>query len=303
MRPRPWLLVLGLAALVMFPLWVLMLALLFVALGVLGRKCLSARRGRNASGDADTLGINVTKNSVDEDRSRCNQRDGKNHVFFDFDQTISVVHVYKQLAGWEPGVPHPTAISERGQIRRLEELNTDGQWTYDVTKGTIVSDPEGGSWTSAALGGLGRVQDLRALLSELRGAGVKMTIITKGYVGAVRFLLSQEGLLDFFINVFGLVANAYGEYEYDKDCQSSPYEGTHENQLTTSKAELITKLMAQDQLSLDEAILVEDDLAEIQSVSGICRKVYVQARKGMTSIEMDTIRDMAGLTPNVDKDG
>ena len=78
------------------------------------------------------------------------------HVYFDFDQTISKVHVFKQLAGWEPGVLAPHALSERGQIHRLKLLNDAGQYQYHAN-GQIAACPPGAkgatSWTAAALGG------------------------------------------------------------------------------------------------------------------------------------------------------
>eukprot|EP00429_Kryptoperidinium_foliaceum_P020968 CAMPEP_0176035286 /NCGR_PEP_ID=MMETSP0120_2-20121206/17450_1 /TAXON_ID=160619 /ORGANISM="Kryptoperidinium foliaceum, Strain CCMP 1326" /LENGTH=149 /DNA_ID=CAMNT_0017368633 /DNA_START=14 /DNA_END=459 /DNA_ORIENTATION=+ len=55
-------------------------------------------------------------------------------VFFDFDRTLTVVHVFKSLAGWvdqEVGmlgglgaVARPHAITEKGQLMRTCELGT-----------------------------------------------------------------------------------------------------------------------------------------------------------------------------------
>ena len=78
------------------------------------------------------------------------------HVYFDFDQTISKVHVFKQLAGWEPGVAGQHALSERGQIHRLKLLNDSSQYQYQPN-GHVMSCPAGAkgasSWTAGALGG------------------------------------------------------------------------------------------------------------------------------------------------------
>ena len=81
---------------------------------------------------------------------------GLKHVYFDFDQTISKIHVFKQLAGWEPGVDARHALSERGQIHRLEMLNA-AQYAYQGSTGTVVpcaAGTQGASWTACALGGL-----------------------------------------------------------------------------------------------------------------------------------------------------
>lgn len=224
------------------------------------------------------------------------RQEGVRHVYFDFDQTISVIHVFKQVAGWEPGVPPPAAYSERGQIYRISDLNNSGKWGYNGATGKVEDHAEGASWTSSALGGLDRVQKLRDMFTEFRNAGIKMTIITKGNVGAVQLLLTKEGLLDFFETVFGLIGDSYGESEFDVGHALSPFEGTEENRLNTSKAELIYNLMAQQELNkVEDAILVEDDIAEIQSVDGICKSLYVRERRGMTDVEMDNLRTMVGL--------
>ena len=78
------------------------------------------------------------------------------HVYFDFDQTISKVHVFKQLAGWEPGVAGQHSLSERGQIHRLKLLNDSSQYQYQPS-GHVMPCPAGvkgaASWTAGALGG------------------------------------------------------------------------------------------------------------------------------------------------------
>ena len=105
---------------------------------------------------------------------------GLKHVYFDFDQTISTIHVFKQLAGWEPGVDAPHALSERGQIHRLKMLNADLQYTYQSSKGMVVpcgAGAKGSSWTACALGGLMFLQDLepRDSLECAFGSGQGLT--------------------------------------------------------------------------------------------------------------------------------
>ena len=80
------------------------------------------------------------------------------HIYFDFDQTLSRIHVFKQLAGWEPGVSPPHASSERGQIHRLQMLSDAGQvYAYDSGGCVIQAERALGaaaaSWTACALGG------------------------------------------------------------------------------------------------------------------------------------------------------
>ncbi len=98
---------------------------------------------------------------------------------------------------------------------------------------------------------------------------LKLTIITKGNVGPCRFLLQEEGLLGFFEKVFGMLGQFYGESDFDQaNKQQSELEGTSDCQLPDAKAKLI-----QEGLGTGEAVLVEDDPAEIASVKGICQSV------------------------------
>ena len=141
-----------------------------------------------------------------------------------------------------------------------------------------------------------RVEELRVFFSDLKAAGAKLTIITKGNVGACRFLLQEEGLLGFFEKVFGMLGQFYGESEFDQENkQPSELEGTPDCQLPDMKVNLIQALMSQGGLSTNEAALVEDDAAEIASVKGVCRSVFVSERKGMTAGEMQELRSMVGV--------
>merc|ERR1711920_584706 len=108
---------------------------------------------------------------------------------------MGTCHVFMQLGGFGDDehqfVPPPFATSERGQIHKIADLNAGGKWTYDALQHKIIKDDAGGSWTCAALGGAARVALLRSLLSDLQTQGVRLTIITKGYVGAVRRILAD----------------------------------------------------------------------------------------------------------------
>merc|ERR1711871_1515363 len=103
-------------------------------------------------------------------------------------------------------------------------LNDEGsRWNYTAATNTIISSAElivdpaeeaqaaGELWTCAALGGAARVEALRSLFVFLRAKGMVLTIITKGYVGAVRKILLAEGLLEYFDTVYGNIGKAYGE--------------------------------------------------------------------------------------------
>ena len=141
-----------------------------------------------------------------------------------------------------------------------------------------------------------RVRQLSGFFSGLRESGVRLSIITKGNVGACRYLLEQEGLLQFFEQVFGMLGQFYGESDFDRaNPEPSALEGSSDSELRDSKANLIRNLMSGESLAIDEACLVEDDPQEIASVQGICRSVFVAERRGMTEGEMEELRRLAGV--------
>merc|ERR1711920_1016392 len=76
---------------------------------------------------------------------------------------------------------------------------------------------------------------------------------------------------------------------------ASKYEGAPDAELTGAKAALIMGLMQAEALGESEAVLVEDDIAEVRSVNGICRSIFVSERKGMTDDDMRIICEMANL--------
>ena len=139
------------------------------------------------------------------------------------------------------------------------------------------------------------MEQLRSFFASLKAAGTKLSIITKGNVGACRYLLENEGLLQFFEQVFGMLGQFYGESDFDRaNPEPSPLEGSADCELRESKANLIRNLMSRASLGVGEACLVEDDAQEIASVQGICRSVFVAERRGMTESEMDELRCLAG---------
>ena len=221
------------------------------------------------------------------------------HIYFDFDQTISRIHVFKQLVGWEPGVRSPHALSERGQIHRLKMLNEAGPVFVYAGHAVQVAQTSSttASWTACALGGPERVGQLGSFFASLKASGVRLSIITKGTVGACRYLLEHEGLLQHFEQVFGMLGQFYGESDFDRaNPEPSSLEGSSDCELRESKANLIRSLMSRESLAVEEACLVEDDAQEIASVQGICRSIFVAERRGMTESEMNELQSLAGAT-------
>eukprot|EP00928_Gymnodinium_smaydae_P032457 TRINITY_DN23500_c0_g1_i1.p2 TRINITY_DN23500_c0_g1~~TRINITY_DN23500_c0_g1_i1.p2 ORF type:complete len:251 (+),score=59.43 TRINITY_DN23500_c0_g1_i1:128-880(+) len=214
-------------------------------------------------------------------------------IVFDFDQTLSVHHVFKTLAGWEKSkasadglrVPQPHAISEEGQVNRIAELNGS-------------EFREAGGFATAAFGGAQRVEEVRRHLAALQAHRVEMMICTKGLVGAVRKCLGDLDLLSYFGQVYGNVGDNYGATAYDRqvDGSSSPelrqLLGTESQGNWRSKAKLISRLMADRNLSKDEAVLVEDDPQEVMKAKNVCRTLLVKQARGMTAEHFQALEAM-----------
>jgi len=211
-------------------------------------------------------------------------------IVFDFDQTLSCVHVFKSLAGWGESkmaqkgilkVPRPFACTERGQVRRIDELNRTEPFHKD-------------GFARVAFGGERRLEELRSCLTALAGRGLELMICTKGLVGAVKKCLTDLRLLDFFSEVYGNVGgDAYGETAYDRAAASSEI-GAVERTLLGSqsqggwrtKAELIARLLAQRRLRPQQGVLVEDDPEEIRKATGACKTYWVREAEGLTTADL-----------------
>lgn len=213
-------------------------------------------------------------------------------VVFDFDQTLSVYHVFKHLAGWGGGsssfrVPAPHASSEAGQVLRVVELS-EGEFR------------EAGGFAPVAFGGVSRVKEVLDLLFGLRAAGAELLICTKGNVGVVRKCLKDLDMLQYFGEVYGNIGDNYGQLAYDKkvvkgrlaeDLQALL--GAEHQAGWGSKDSLISKLMRSRRLSHGECVLVEDDPDEIRRADPVCRTVYVQEARGVTKDHAAVLLRMA----------
>lgn len=236
-------------------------------------------------------------------------------IVFDFDQTLSVTHVFKYLAGWEEEAaardqtrggagrfearraergskplreaPRPSALTERGQLRLIGELDKNG-----------VFDSDG--FAAAAFGGKARIKQLRSLLQGLKEKNVEMVVCTRGLIGAVRKCLSDVGLLEFFAEVYGNHGDDYGETPYDREVARSPLTeverslmGSRAQAAWTAKDKLICDMMHRKSLGRNQVCLVEDDPGEIRRGRALCRTVFVKDAAGMTAEHFEALRQMA----------
>ncbi|CAE8582021.1 unnamed protein product, partial [Polarella glacialis] len=215
-------------------------------------------------------------------------------VVFDFDQTLSVIHVFKSLAGWsEDGpvqIPKPHASTERGQVRRIRELDQTGAFQE--------------RFATVAFGGPARVEQVRNCLLGLREKGAELVICTKGLIGAVRRCLSDLELLSLFSEVYGNIGGEiYGATPYDRQVAMSRDAAGDEllgqvNQANWgTKPELIVRLMRERRLRRDQVVLVEDDPEEIRKAGPVCRTLFVREAAGITQAAMDALQRMVAPVP------
>ena len=91
-------------------------------------------------------------------------------------------------------------------------------------------------------------------------------MITKGNVGACRYLLEQEGLLQFFGQVFEMVGQCYSETGFDR--APGALAAGRRSRGRAAGAQANRGFMDKEGLSADGACLVEDDPTEIRPEQG-----------------------------------
>jgi len=213
---------------------------------------------------------------------------------FDFDRTMSAVHIFKRLAGWQVDeelkeehgraiVAEPFAMSERGQLRRLSELGED--------------------WIVEAMGGRARIAELRRYLEYLAGQpGVHLIIVTRGFVGPVQLCLLQVGLLPLFEHVYGNSGDSYGTgTAYDQE--------SHNLELTRKlkalldykvdppwgdKNEILERHARRLNIRRSRAFLVDDDEGEVSMCKSFGPAHHVKA-SGLTVHDMQALLQAVGL--------
>lgn len=215
-------------------------------------------------------------------------------VLFDFDCTLTVVHVFKSLAGWVDSqvcrlpalgsaVPKPHALTERGQLRRISEL--------------------GPAWVEQAFGGRQRIRVLHGLLEALKNQGVSVVLVTRGYIGVAKFCLSETGLVEFFERIYGNVGAAYGDKTtFDVEAETSgtsrhdleKYLGRWDDGQWDSKNQVVAGLLQERNLKGDDVIFVDDDLEELNVLKHSMTVVHVAGDAGLSLAEVNKLVDLLG---------
>jgi len=209
-------------------------------------------------------------------------------AFFDFDLTLSTIHVFNSLSSGASSVPPPYAKTERGQLARIAELDQTPQYRGQ------------GGFAMVIFGGPGRVQQLQQMLSQARASGVQCFVCTKGLVGPVRKCLDQVGLLQFFSKVYGNIGDTYGATDYDRSATVLPadarFMGTPDSALVGSKQQLIGNYMRQYGLQPSECVFLDDTPDEVKSLQGVCATIQVNPQ-GLSQKEFTEFGRMAAAAP------
>lgn len=210
---------------------------------------------------------------------------------FDFDLTLSTIHLFHCLAGTAPVALGcaPYAKGERGQLARVIELEASGHAKQQ------------GGFAHAVFGGPERVSQLRILLAELHAGGVECIICTRGLLGPVRKCLEVAGLLVYFSAVWGNIGDINGKTDYDQSVHLSQlgadarFLGTAEMSLEgfgRSKQKVVARCLQERGLAPSDAVFIDDTPQEIKQVSGTCATLLVEPPSGMGQREIDLIRGL-----------
>lgn len=211
---------------------------------------------------------------------------------FDFDRTLTAKHVFAGLSGKpESGfqVPPPHVRTEYGQLLKLAELDANPAFTSQ------------GGFAALAVGGAERAKMLRCMLDELRRSGIECIICTRGLVGPTKRILEQVGILDCFTAVFGNVGAALGSMPQEAQLaangpgilgDNARFLGTPAESGWDSKRSLIARCLQERRLRPEEAVFIDDDPGEVQSVQGVCPTIQVIGLVGMGQREIAMLRQL-----------
>jgi len=217
----------------------------------------------------------------------------KQLIIFDFDQTLSTIHVFKFLAGWMIGPSSPpdamsfATTSELGQLTRVVELDKE----Y----------PEG--FGVYAMGGPERIKKLDELLTDLHKLQVELIVCSKGLIAPIRKILHDTNLLRHFTSIYAHSGDDYGPstLEYDRKVKNEPrllkeqaeefmVDGAYAH--LGGKEYLMKQLLKERRLPKEAGILVEDDKLEIEKCTKFSRTFFVDPPNGMSSAHMAQLRAM-----------
>ena len=172
-------------------------------------------------------------------------------LFLDFDSTISTPTFLQRAQEW--------AVADK--IKLFQMMSNE----------EIIAN----------FGGPARIATLKALLTALEAAGMRLHIISIGMKAAIVPHLRIAGLLPHFPE----------ERIWGQDCQEL-------RSLGFVKGRLIARLMQAGGWAPEDALFVDDSRDHIEKAAPVCRVLLVESRAtvgGMGDMEFAVIRGAAGL--------
>jgi len=238
-------------------------------------------------------------------------------AMFDFDQTLSVHHVFHTLGRYRSSIERRAEVLRGDKLPKgeIEAISPAGQ----VSRLVKEHDTYNATW---AFGGAPRILALRSMLERLEARGVKMMVCTLGFPATVKKLLEEADLLKFFgwegvPSVVGVGGATYKPYFSDYDLEAAKEFAVVEDPetiLKSSKVDLLEKLLEKEgvrmrmKLPLTSGVLVEDDERAIDMAQryapdseydrvvskGQLSTVFVKLKNGMRpDFEMQELLKMA----------
>ncbi len=207
-------------------------------------------------------------------------------IVFDFDMTISSVHAFRQLAGYDNEkhqqiVTAPFAATEAGQLRKLNEMH----------------DSELQKFMKAICGSKSRIEMLASFLHYLTDVcGCTLVIGTRGNINVVSALLERAGLRPFFTEVAGKAGLDYSAIsEYDRMANDlDSIRPSSRSRKWNSKGVLMKGLLLKYPKG-KFSVFVDDDEREVNSVktSITTTPVFTHHVKGDGGLQESDMKEIA----------
>eukprot|EP00484_Ammonia_sp_Unknown_P016131 CAMPEP_0197056504 /NCGR_PEP_ID=MMETSP1384-20130603/85688_1 /TAXON_ID=29189 /ORGANISM="Ammonia sp." /LENGTH=201 /DNA_ID=CAMNT_0042490525 /DNA_START=30 /DNA_END=635 /DNA_ORIENTATION=+ len=183
------------------------------------------------------------------------QNDKVKLVIYDFDQTITCVHLYYELS--------------QGDGEQLDELKKmDDKRLTDI------------------FGGKDRVQALRKHFDALKANKIDLGIISYGYGDVIKQALVRMSLYDKYFEGAPIYGNDSDELEEVNGSKAQCIVKQFQQQAPHYKPNEII-FVDDDGYNINEAI-------NKKKGQPVCQTVWIEKRKGMTHDEMEKIQQMAG---------
>ena len=204
------------------------------------------------------------------------------HIVFDFDCTLTAKHWWKGLYMRQfsrNSILAPTLSQEERKF--LQDIDS-----YEFVAHQSPMFSKLGALLQHTWGSSARLQQVRALLQELKSSNAMISISTNGQVNEVMGVLNASGIsTGIFSYIHGYDDGRESKIAYDVS------NGTYVSFSTHSKEEFIRKVC--DPTNIDNCIYVDDDSSEYANVAALCRTVPLEKEStGLTADHIDLILNM-----------